>query len=702
MDKLKSHVSKGAVVKWVGYHSPRNIWVHLMYNGSIVKEIVYLDKDYTDDSFRKIESSAADKPGSVTGTIWSSETRLDLLRLASILGINIGSSCKTGPGQEFSGFGGCTMSYDIESDRSRLTQTSFGTLSESIVSIATYCSCGEWKLFSFIPDVDFDYIVCESSSDTVKKFIEYVSHHSPQWLLGYNNFSYDNSRIFYHAPSEFDSILIPMRIGSGSSLTYAGYIDIPGVYNVDLHTYLDKTRRSKYIDMKLATLVKAEGVGEKMDFDTFDVRDFAKFFEYNVHDTKITLDLAVKSNTLVEISYLCNVSCIPVIDAVRFVSGTFGPCAIASYCLKNKVCMDWSPCLTVQEYRGAEVLKPIIGTHENVVSCDFSSMYPSVLLGANISIENFVVTRSSLNEGSTWVSRNGTNFVVNGKRIGFRSETNAIVPPVMKLLVDKRKAVRKTNPALAAALKTTANSIYGSIGDRNSKIYSPNCSASVTTGGRWCLSVAETILRVYGYKVVYGDTDSCFVASTHASKGSVESIVKIMSTIFNHTPFPGMSMEVDNRYNRISFLGKKTYFGRKLDGTIVSKGMSKSRKDRVGVCRSLASTVVPVLMSPNLNTKLVQEIVGNMISAMIDMSISSKLTLSDVSKIIKKGGTNYYEFVSTSTKRETIECESSTSTEVVNYSASEIVKLIVREMKSLLSITGVGSVSYVIGQSSYI
>lgn len=702
MDKIDAHLANGAIIKWIGYHSQRTIWVHLMLNGFIIKELVTLDKDYTEESFRRILSSAADKPGTLTGTIWSSDTRLDLLRLAAVLGINIGTSRTIGPGREFGGFAGCKMAYDIESDRSRLTSTSFGTLSESIISIATYCSCGEWKLFSFIPGINYEYTLCENSTDTVTRFIKYVKSHSPQWLVGYNNFAYDNTRIFYHAPDEQDAILIMMRVGSGSSLTYAGYLDIEGVYNIDLLPFLDKTRRAKYDNMKLATIAKTEGASEKMDFDTARVDDFAKFFEYNVHDCKVTLDVAIKSNVLVDIANLCNVSCIPPIDANRFVSGTFGPCAIASYCLKNEICMDWSPCTDVQEYRGAEVLKPLIGTHENVVSCDFSSMYPSVLLGANISLENFTVTRTTRSEGSTWVSSSGTNFVVDGRRVAFNSGQDVIIPPVMRLLVNRRNNVRKTNPALAGALKMTSNSIYGSLGDKNSKIYSPFAAKCITAGGRWCLSFAETFLRIYGYKVVYGDTDSCFVASTSRSSGSIEAILKIMSKIFDYTPFPGMKMEIDNRYSKISFLGKKTYFGRKTDGSIVSKGMSKSRKDRVGVCRILASNAVPILMSPLNNIRLTQEIVGNMICTIFDMNVSSRLTLADVSKIVKKGGTNYYEFVSRQGKRETIECESATGSETVNYSSVEIAKLVTREMKTLLTITGTGSVSYVMKQSSII
>lgn len=701
MDKIKQRLANGYHIKWVGYHSERHVIAHLNRLSETVKLIIKLDKDYTEDSFRRILSSSAAQPGSISGTIWSSDSRLELLRLASILGINVGGSCQPGCGQEFNGTIGCLMAYDIESDRSRLPLSSFGSMSESITSIAIYCSCGETRVFSFIPDVDFDYIQCKDSKDTVSEFMRYVKSHCPQWLAGYNNFGYDNTRIAYHSDDEFDSILIPMRVGSGSSLTYAFYIDIEGTYNIDLMAYLDKTRRSSYMNMSLATVVKHHGIEDKMEFDTADVQDFAKLFEYNLHDCKITMELALKSGALTEIVSLCTAACVPVIDSVRFVSGTFAACSVASYCLQNKICMDWSPPAFTQEYRGAEVLKPIIGVHQNVVSCDFSSMYPTVLLGANISIENCTVVKSNSKEGSTWKSLSSTNFVINEKKVSFSNLSNVIIPPVMRLFVERRKQVRKSNPAYALGLKIAANSIYGSLGDRNSRIYSPNCSAAVTTGGRWCLALAESILKKYGYRVVYGDTDSCFVAPTNKVKCELKDVMLILSRIFSYTPFPGMSMEIENKYSKIAFLGKKTYFGMMDNGQMISKGMSKSRKDRIGVCRSLTSHVIQLVLSP-VDRRLQQTCIGDMISIIVDLAVSRSLKLSAVSKIIKRGGSNYFEYKTLDGKRDTLECETNTGDETVAYAPAEICALLVKEMKCILSVTSIGSFADVIRQSSQI
>jgi DNA polymerase elongation subunit (family B) len=691
MDQIRAELAAGSSIKWVGYHSPMKVWVYTHHGKTQKKFVIELKKDYTEPSFRKIRTIAADDPGSLTGTIWASDTRLELLRLASIVGLNVGGSCTPGAGQEFAGTLGCIMAYDIEVDRSRIPSSSFPSPSESIISIATYCSCGDKMAFSFIPDIDFDYIWCRNSRETVSAFIEYVAQHSPQWLVGYNNFRFDNTCIAFHADRDkYDSIFIPMSIGTGSSTSYAYYIDIEGVYNIDLLTYLDKTRRAAYPNMSLATLAVHHGVGTKMEFDTGNVTDFAKLLEYNIHDSKITMLLATASDTLAEVTSIAVATASPIIDCIRFVSGTLAASSIGSYCLNNHICMDWSPCSSVREYRGAEVLKPIIGTHEDVVSCDFSSMYPTILLGANISPENYREQKTSALSGSVWKDGDEITFVVDDTSYIFNATMDCVVPPVMRLFVETRRRVRKTKPAYALGLKIAANSIYGSLGDRHSKIYSPACSAAVTTGGRWCLALAETILKMFGFQIVYGDTDSCFVARTKYATTDVYTATKILSRIFNFTPFPGMSMEVENRFSKIAFLGKKTYFGKLENGGILSKGMSKSRKDRIGICRTLSSLIVPIVLD-KAPLRYRQEILGNMLTLTIDSIVLNKLTLEQVSKIVKRSGSNYYEYHDHGDKRSFVESESVTGAEHVAYSSKYVSKMLMREISAIFSITGVGS-----------
>lgn len=645
-----------------------------------------------------MKSLSASNPQSITDTIWNSTSKLELLQLASILDININGNCVPSYSQQFNSPLEYIMGYDIESDRSRIPLSLFGTISETITSIAFYCTCGDKKVFSIIPNVDFDYIHCTDSKDTVSKFLRAVMKHSPQWLIEYNNFGYDNTRIAYHCDEEFDDILIPMRLGSGSSLTYTYYIYIPGTYNTDVLTFMVKTRRHMYPNMMLSTLVKFHTSETKMDFDTADVSDFSKLFEYNIHDCKITVELALKSNMLIEVTSLCAAVCVLVIDSVRFVTDTFAACSIASYCLKHKISMDWSPCLDVKEYRGAEVLTSIVGLHENVISCDFSSMYPTILIGSNISMENITSTQTRASDGSVWKSDRASNFVIQDRLIAFDSLATCIIPPVMKFFVEKRKEVRKSNPSYALVLKI-ANSIYGSLGDRNSHIYSPMCSASVTTGGRWCLAVAEAILKAYGFTVVYGDTDSCYVKLNSnincSEKHSIENVLNILKRIFSYTQFPGMSMELESRFSRIAFLGKKIYFGITVDGNIISKSISKSRKDRIGVSRILASNVADILLS-NMDIHTMTSVIGDMISIIMDLVIQRKLKFANVSKQVKRGGFNYFEYKSFIGIRELLEIEGYIGNELVGYSVAEVYFFAVKEVYMILVIIFLGNIRSVI------
>jgi DNA polymerase elongation subunit (family B) len=710
MDDIRQWIQRGYSIKWVGYHSPRHAKVHL-HNESkeVIELVVELKSDYTEPSFKKILSRGADSPGSNTGTIWSSDTRLELLRLAAILGINVGGDALPGSGKGSIGHIGCAMGYDIESDRSRVPASSFATLSESILSLATYCSCGESKVFSFIPGVDFDYVLCKNSTDVVCSFLRYVNAHRPQWLVGYNNFSFDNARIQYHSAGEFDDILIRMSVGVGSSRSLACYIDSEGTYNIDLLTFLDKTARSKYSSLSLSNVARAEGLSEqKIVFDTLVISDFGELFRYNVQDSKVTMMLGIKAGIIRMMEVLSTVVCAPIIDIDRFTSGTFSCTAVASWCLHNRISMDWSPCTQYSAYKGAHVISPVIGMHERVYSCDFASMYPTILMSANISIENYVTRDTKRSHGSVWQTKHGTTFVLDGKASTFTREPPAILPNVVKGQVSERKCIKKSDPVKAGALKMSSNSLYGATGDKNSKIYAPVCSSSITLGGRWCLALAESVLMKFGYAILYGDTDSAHIGQKGAEEPKADPWVctKILSMIFDHTPFAGMSMEVECLYEKIAYFGKKTYFGRIAASSegpaeTISKGMSKSRKDRIGVCRTLSSHVIEIILSNSpLPTK--QSIIGDLISSVIDMAISNKLVLQDVSKIVKRSGQNYYEYMAVTGRRSYMECELYTGNESVQYSAAHVSSMVARELKWILTVTGIGSIETLLSMSTYI
>lgn len=173
------------------------------------------------------------------------------------------------------------------------------------------------------------------------------------------------------------------------------------------------------------------------------------------------------------------------------------------------------------------------------------------MIGANISPDSILSPSETLRtEGAvTW---NGpSSSVVCGRRtIRFRSDTQPVIPKVLRKLVEKRKKNRARYPSYAAALEVAVNSIYGSLSYEFSPLYSPSCSAATTAFGRWCLSLSIGVFELCGLEVLYGDTDLCFLTSTDVTRpkfrGNLRDhctvALKILKRVLYFTPFQNMDI----------------------------------------------------------------------------------------------------------------------------------------------------------------
>ncbi len=61
-------------------------------------------------------------------------------------------------------------------------------------------------------------------------------------------------------------------------------------------------------------------------------------------------------------------------------------CQVYNYCVANSIIVEndcYKPC-DDDVVEGAIVLDPVVGLHRNVVSFDFASLYPSIIVSHNI------------------------------------------------------------------------------------------------------------------------------------------------------------------------------------------------------------------------------------------------------------------------------------------------------------------------------
>jgi len=200
-------------------------------------------------------------------------------------------------------------------------------------------------------------------------------------------------------------------------------------------------------------------------------------------------------------------------------------------------------------YEGAIVISPKIGMYLDtpVAVLDFNSLYPSSMIGENLSPDTFVCMKT-YNAAGKLIEYEGiapekVRTILNCHEISYDVKDDdgkiigrstcvyvqptadnplsvGLIPTSLEIMLKKRKEARKKmeDPTmddaqksvyngLQLAYKVVANSIYGQLGSKTSAIRKI-CVAACTTavGRRQLLFAKETVEKEFGAEVVYGDS----------------------------------------------------------------------------------------------------------------------------------------------------------------------------------------------------
>jgi len=261
-----------------------------------------------------------------------------------------------------------------------------------------------------------------------------------------------------------------------------------------------------------------------------------------------------------------------------------------------------------EEVKGAIVLEPKIGLHENVVYLDFKSLYPSLIIEYNICPTTYLKEKvKNLSEDEIIQSPIKTYFVSKKIREG-------IFPRVLKRLIEERDRVKKTMKnekdsikrnlldAKQLALKLLANAFYGYTGYLRARFFVADIANTITAYGRfWITKIKEIVEKELGYEVVYGDTDSVMVKVN--AKNLEEAFKKgegIEKYINSKTP-ENIKMKIEGVMSKILFVTKKKYAGYLFEevnkeGKIVMKGIETVRRDWCDLVTETLSEVIRILL----------------------------------------------------------------------------------------------------------
>jgi len=180
------------------------------------------------------------------------------------------------------------------------------------------------------------------------------------------------------------------------------------------------------------------------------------------------------------------------------------------------------------ELEAAWVMTPVPGRHENVALKDFASLYPNIILSANLCWTTLV------DEGGEGIltlnippkrDKDGTYIEGTGGTYHWDQTTEGLFPKVVKELLALRKEYKTlmkeaTNPdeklgynMLQMAVKVAVNALYGMTGTRKISGQWSNyaIAQSITYLGRRSITMLVDECEKRGYKALAGHTDSVYV-----------------------------------------------------------------------------------------------------------------------------------------------------------------------------------------------
>jgi DNA polymerase elongation subunit (family B) len=703
LDDLKISVNNDGEILWVGSGTGYSVLIRL--KTSTDDKIYSLDlnklpKLRNPEVIQHNESTT--RPLEFVGLTWQRSGWSKSIRVASMYGINVG--CKCEPGLETVptiNEKECVMGYDIETSMHLVRRGGFTPSYSRIVSIAIWCSCGYCKAWTTTRHkLGKELSYCSTTSKLVEESLLDIMTHMPQWLVGYNCYNFDNCALLMHSPKGMRHLFRSVNGGSKSASRHSFFLDLPGINNVDLYSYLDKKMRGKYKALGLGSIAKFHNIEGKTQMPVDDDSNIHELISYNINDSKITSILWKVTGTHASVINLCAVSCAPVVDCVRYITGTMASCMISSYCISKNMIMDWSECNLRIGYEGGTVLEPIKQVFKNVTVCDFSSMYPSIIRDIRISPENITVLSlcSGIHSDKLlWWNNSCALLCIKGKIVKYSLLADCMAKKVLDYGVELRNKYKIKNPDYATALKGIHNSIYGAYGFASSPIHSPRCAASITVIGRTALALAVTTFNNCGLTVVYGDTDSCFLAAgskTPLYKGGLEEHIKTavhcFHKILSFTPFPNMRMEIDKEYKAILLVDKKHYAYKDFDGKVKTKGLSETRKDRIGLCRDITSFIAEQVLSDR-SFEDIESYVSNAVGICYKSITLGELDMYSVSKEVRYEGNTCYRYKNVYGNDTNVPVTEAELYSTVEYSVEKIIEWFEKDVNRLCVPAGLGT-----------
>ncbi|HIC99425.1 MAG TPA: DNA polymerase II, partial [Pyrodictiaceae archaeon] len=430
-------------------------------------------------------------------------------------------------------------------------------------------------------------------------FIDYVREYDPDIIVGYNSNRFDWPYIIGRAHHLGLRVDVTRRVGAEPTTSVHGHVSIPGRLNVDLYDYAEEMHEIKV--KTLEEVAEYLGVMKKSERVLIPWWEIPNYWDdpkkrpilirYALDDVKSTYGLAEKMLPFaIQLSFITGIP----LDQV----GAMGVGFRLEWYLK-RAAYDMGELVPNrverpgESYRGAIVLEPLKGVHENIAVLDFSSMYPNIMIKYNVGPDTLVRPEEPYKPDEVYVA----------PEVGhkFRKHPPGFFKRVLEELLNLRKKIREEmkkyppdSPEYRLlderqkAVKVLANATYGYMGWPAARWYCRECAEAVTAWGRQLIRTSINYARKLGLRVIYGDTDSLFVTYDE------EKIKRLIEFIEKEL---GFEIKIDKIYKRVFFTeAKKRYAGLLADGRIDIVGFEAVRGDWCELAKEVQSKIAEIVL----------------------------------------------------------------------------------------------------------
>ncbi|KAA8923150.1 DNA-directed DNA polymerase [Thermoplasma sp.] len=437
-------------------------------------------------------------------------------------------------------------------------------------------------------------------------FVDLIRAEDPDVITGYNIDGYDIPVI----KKRMDRYGIKMEIGRDGSIPRRimnQFWRVHGRLISDTWWSVKRILHPKHESLDyVANMLLGEG---KDNIDRLKIEEEWKnrrdeVIAYCIKDADLTLRIFEKMMVLNRLMYMSSVTKLPLDDVANVGTSNYVDSILIRAADRENIGVPMNQHeIKTEEIQGGYVHTIGAGLYSNVIVLDFKSMYPSMIIKYNVCF-------TTIDPNGDIESPTGVRFLSPEKRKG-------LIPRILQdLMADRDDVKRKMKAAksreerefydgIQNAIKVLMNTFYGVLASSFYRFTDHKIGSAITAFARETIKGIISTLQAAGNTVIYGDTDSVFVAS--GGKSTEEAIKRGKDLSERLSKEQGLTLDFQMVLDPFFSHGaKKRYAGRcvypeDMKGEIIIKGYEVRRTDSFDLQSQALSKVIDFILNRDID-----------------------------------------------------------------------------------------------------